>query len=76
MNATMSASCSMAPDSRRSESCGRFDPPRISVARLSCDRAITGTFSSLAMALSVREMKATSCSRFPFESWLPVISCR
>ena len=58
----------MAPDSRRSDSWGRFEPPRISVARLNCERAIIGTFSSLAMAFSVREMKATSCSRLPFVS--------
>ena len=77
MKATMSASCSMAPDSRRSESWGRFEPPRSSVARLNCERAMIGTFNSLAMAFNVREMKATSCSRLPFESCVPpVINCK
>lgn len=36
-----------------------------------------GTFNSLAMAFNVREMKATSCSRLPFESCVPpVINCK
>ena len=38
----------MAPDSRRSESCGRlFSPVRCSGARDSCESATTGTRSSL-----------------------------
>jgi len=41
MKITMSASCSIAPDSRRSESCGLLVPVLISTDRLSCDRAIT-----------------------------------
>lgn len=56
---------------------GRFEPPRSSVARLNCERAMIGTFNSLAMAFNVREMKATSCSRLPFESCVPpVINCK
>ena len=43
----MSASCSMAPDSRRSESCGRWSV-RPSGARLNCDSAMIGTPSSFA----------------------------
>src|SRR5205807_3028559 len=64
MKQTTSASCSMAPDSRRSESCGRrCSPPRCSGARDSCDKATTGTSSSLARALSEREMNEISCWR-------------
>jgi len=43
MKQTTSASCSIAPDSRRSESCGRrCSPPRCSGARDSCEIATTG----------------------------------
>ena len=38
----MSASCSIDPDSRRSDSCGRLFS-RVSTCRDSCDSAITGT---------------------------------
>ena len=47
MNDTISASCSIAPDSRKSERTGRLSPPRCSTERLNCERAITGTFNSL-----------------------------
>ena len=50
-----SASCSIAPDSRRSASCGFLLGARLD-RRLSCESAITGTLSSLASALSEREM--------------------
>jgi hypothetical protein len=50
---TMSASCSIAPDSRRSASLGRLSS-RSSTPRLSCASAITGTCSSLARNLSRR----------------------
>ena len=60
---TSSASCSMAPDSRRSDSSGRLSW-RLSFARDSCDRQSTGTFSSLAMIFSEREMSETTCWRF------------
>ena len=46
----------MAPDSRRSESCGRLLPPRDSTDRLSCERAMIGMLSSLAIAFSDREI--------------------
>src|SRR3546814_7111350 len=49
----MSASCSIEPDSRRSESCGRLSS-RCSTARLSCKSASTGTLRSLASVLSPR----------------------
>ena len=42
MNMTRSASCSIAPDSRRSESIGRLSA-RCSTPRLSWESAITGT---------------------------------
>ena len=58
----MSASCSMAPDSRRSESMGG-SPLRFSTPRLSCESATMGILSSLASALSERLMVAISCSR-------------
>ena len=74
MKTMMSASCSMAPDSRRSAITGRLSV-RDSRPRLSCDSAITGTFSSLARALSEREISEISVARFS-----PVpgtdISCR
>src|SRR5712672_3609843 len=54
MNMTTSASCSIAPDSRRSESCG----PRSSRsgARVSWLRTRTGICSSLARPLRAREI--------------------
>ena len=62
-NITRSASCSIAPDSRRSDSRGSFDS-RISGWRESWDRAMTGTDSSRASALSPREISDTSWTRF------------
>ncbi len=59
---TTSASCSMAPDSRRSARAG-FLSLRASTARFSCDSAMTGIFKSFARALSDREMPEISCSR-------------
>ena len=59
----MSASCSMAPDSRRSDSMGRLSS-RFSLARDSWDRHSTGTCSSLAMIFSIRLMSDTACWRF------------
>ena len=47
MNMTTSASCSIAPDSRRSESTGRLSW-RCSTARESCESASTGTSRSRA----------------------------
>lgn len=56
---------------------GAFRTAAQPVARLNCERAMIGTFNSLAMAFNVREMKATSCSRLPFESCVPpVINCK
>ena len=72
---TMSASCSMEPDSRRSASCGRLSS-RFSTARESCDRAMTGTFSSLARALRPVVISDTSCTRLSLLVELPVMSCR
>src|ERR1043166_2742269 len=64
MKQTTSASCSMAPDPRGRKSGGRrCSPPRCSGARDSCDNATTGTSSSLARALSDREMNEISCWR-------------
>jgi hypothetical protein len=62
MNMTTSASCSSAPDSRRSDSIG-FLSERASVCRESWEIAITGTSSSLASSLSDREISLTSCWR-------------
>ena len=58
---TISASCSIAPDSLRSESWGS---PTI---RLSCESAITGTSSSLAIIL--RSPVMCAISRVRFSSW-------
>jgi hypothetical protein len=63
MKTITSASCSIAPDSRRSAITGRLSV-RVSSERLSCDSAITGTFSSLASALNPREISLISRSRF------------
>src|ERR1700734_3862611 len=64
MKATTSASCSIEPDSRRSLSRGFLSPVRCSDPRESCERATTGTPSSLARALRPREMLLTSWVRF------------
>src|SRR3546814_3364373 len=58
----MSASCSIEPDSRRAESCGRLSS-RCSTARLSCESASTGTLRSLASVLSPRLISEISCTR-------------
>src|SRR5712691_4450206 len=50
MNSTTSASCSIEPDSRRSESCGRLSS-RLSTWRESCDSARIGMLSSFAKVL-------------------------
>jgi hypothetical protein len=74
MNITMSASCSIAPDSRRSESCGRLSV-RASGARDSCDSAITGQPSSLASPFIERLIADSSCWRFSLRP-ADVTSCR
>ena len=63
MRSTMSASCSSAPDSRRSDNwgCGKS---RFSGARLSWESASTGTSSSFASALRDRLISAISRFRF------------
>ena len=74
----MSASCSMAPDSRRSDSMGRLSS-RFSLARDSWDRHSTGTCSSLAMIFSIRDISLTICCRFSPPRLLPeaeVINCK
>ena len=72
----MSASCSMAPDSRRSESIGG-SPLRFSTPRFSCESATTGHSSSFASDLSERLMVAISCSRDWFDrSDGACMSCR
>ena len=51
MKVTMSASCSIAPDSLKSESIGLLLPTDdlVSTPLLTCESAITGIFSSFAM---------------------------
>src|SRR5260370_1060371 len=73
MNITTSASCSMAPDSRKSESCG----PRSSRsgARVSWLSTSTGICSSFARPFNPREMLDTSSWRFPKRP-PPVMSLR
>src|SRR3954453_17102070 len=63
MNITRSASCSIEPDSRRSERIGRLSW-RCSTARESCDIARIGTSRSRASTLRFREMCDTSFPRF------------
>src|SRR5947207_2088376 len=53
---TRSASCSIEPDSRRSERSGRLSV-RLSTARDSCERAITGTSRSPAITFSDLEIR-------------------
>jgi hypothetical protein len=73
MNMITSASCSMAPDSRRSDITGRLFG-RCSSERLSCESAITGT-QLLRQAFSEREISEISVARFsPCE--VEDISCR
>ena len=62
MKRTMSASCSRAPDSRRSDSIGLLSD-RASGWRDSWEMAMTGTSSSLASSFSDREISLTSCWR-------------
>ena len=73
-NKMMSASCSMAPDSRRSLIMGRLSV-RDSTPRLSWLSAMTGIPSSLARPLREREMPEISCSRERPRSE-PLISCK
>ena len=54
------ASCSINTDSRRSESCGEWSPPRLSGARLNWDRETTGTLQFLAKAFRT----AGDCGNF------------
>ena len=68
---TRSASCSIAPDSRRSDSLGSFDS-RISGWRDSCDSAMTGTDSSRE-GLQALEISDTSCTRLA--SRFVVVAC-
>jgi hypothetical protein len=64
MNITTSASCSIDPESHRSESNGRLSS-RLSTARDSCDRTSTGAANSLASAFSPRVVSEISCTRLP-----------
>jgi len=57
MNITTSASCSIEPESLRSDSLGL--PPRDSIARESCESARTGISSSLARLLSDLDISVT-----------------
>ena len=52
----MSASCSIEPDSLRSDRTGLLSPPLVSTALLNWDKANTGTFNSLAMAFNDLEI--------------------
>ena len=59
MNIIKSASCSIEPDSRKSEFTGRLSA-RCSNVRLSWESAITGTSNSFANAFNEREISAIS----------------
>ena len=72
----MSASCSIDPDSRRSDSIGLCSL-RCSAALDSCDSAITGMSSSFANIFSERLISEISCSRLPiFLFPEPCINCK
>jgi hypothetical protein len=76
MNMMTSASCSIAPDSRRSLIIGRLSV-RDSTLRLSCESASTGHLSSLASDFRAREISPRTVARFSsLEASLPDISCR
>ena len=62
MKITTSASCSTAPDSRRSESIGIFGL-RDSTLRLSWESAITGTSSSRASIFRPRDICPITSAR-------------
>ena len=70
----MSASCSMEPESLKSESCGRWSV-LCSLARESCDSVMTGTSSSLAIIFRFLVISEISCTRLSV-LLLPAISCR
>ncbi|MCY1451025.1 hypothetical protein D9M71_678700 [compost metagenome] len=61
-NMITSASCSMAPDSRRSDISGRLFG-RCSSERLSCESTMTGMPSSMASSLHWRDISLTSSVR-------------
>jgi hypothetical protein len=63
MKATMSASASIEPDSRKSLSMGRLSS-RCSTARDNCDSAIMGHFNSRAIDLKARAISLISFTRF------------
>ena len=67
MNNTMSASCSMAPDSRRSLNCGRFPsmPSRASTPRFNCDKAMMGMSSSFANQTLAQIELFTHTEKYP-----------
>src|SRR5258707_391609 len=74
MNRITSASCSIAPDSRRSDITGRLFG-RCSSERLSWDSATTGTLSSFASDFIAREISEISVARFS-PVVVACISCR
>jgi len=76
MNMMTSASCSMAPDSRKSLIMGRLSV-RCSTLRLSCDSAMTGHCNSLASIFKPREISPSSVARLSLPSLeLPDINCK
>ena len=79
MPMTTSASCSMAPDSRRSESMGLLFC-LCSFARESWLRQSTGTPSSFAIIFIIRLMSDTAWVRLSLAQLLPLpadcMSCR
>ena len=74
-NMTTSASCSIEPESRRSER--RGFPSRFSTSRESWERARTGMESSRATCLSVRDTSVMCCTIDSlFRLSCGVMSCR
>ena len=71
----MSASCSIAPDSLKSDIIGRL-LGRCSTERDNCDNEMTGTSNSLANAFNVLEISETSCCLFSRFLDDEVINCK
>ena len=77
MNETISASCSIAPDSLKSDSSGLFVPPLVSTALESWERAIIGMSNSFAKDFKFLDIVEISCSLFPDLLAIPVvINCK
>ena len=67
----MSASCSIAPDSRKSERIGFLEPGRDSTLRLSCESAKTGTLYLVGASIPTGEYEAVYVNQTTGDYSLP-----